>query len=126
MAPRVVRSPSIRLLNDYSNALAYSCAIKLSPDPPTNRLGRKITQRLAPHDVGLTAEGVALTEEESHPKEPEVEGNAKEYVLHRVLYLQVHENGFKKTKQIFFSRSSDVDGNHWKPREPSYNPACLL
>jgi hypothetical protein len=32
MALRVVRSRSIRLLSDYSNALAYSCTIKFSPD----------------------------------------------------------------------------------------------
>jgi hypothetical protein len=36
MALREVRSPSIRLLNDYSNDLAYSCTIKLSPDNLTS------------------------------------------------------------------------------------------
>jgi hypothetical protein len=36
MALQVVRIPSIRLLNDYSNDLAYSCAIKLSPDHLTS------------------------------------------------------------------------------------------
>jgi hypothetical protein len=36
MALWAVRSPSIRLLNDYSNALAYSCTIKLSPNHLTS------------------------------------------------------------------------------------------
>jgi hypothetical protein len=43
---------------------------------------------LAPHDVGLTAEGDALSEENSEIRESVVEGTVYVYVLHRVLYLR--------------------------------------
>lgn len=56
---------------------------------------------MAPHDVGLSAEGVAITEEDSNTRIPVVDEKANVYVLHRVLYPQVHENGFKKKKKRF-------------------------
>jgi hypothetical protein len=44
----------------------------------------------------LLAEGVALSEEASQPRLAAVEGFVEVYVLHRVLYPQVHVNGCKK------------------------------
>jgi hypothetical protein len=45
------------------------------------------------------AEGDAFAEENSHLRQEVVEGVVEAYVLHRVLYPQVHENGFKKKKK---------------------------
>jgi hypothetical protein len=45
------------------------------------------------------AEGDAFAEENSHIRQEVVEGVVEAYVLHRVLYPQVHENGFKKKKK---------------------------
>jgi hypothetical protein len=63
-------------------------------DPPTTP-GHYL---LNAHDVGLMAEGDAFAEENSHIRQEVVEGVVEAYVLHRVLYPQVHENGFKKKK----------------------------
>jgi hypothetical protein len=62
------------------------------PHPPfAHHPGPQFTRHLAPHDTGR---GAALTEKDSPPREPVIEGNVYVYVLHRVLYPQVHENGF--------------------------------
>src|ERR1700761_420362 len=57
------------------------------------------TRCLALHDVGLTAEGVAFMEADSHRGKEVVEGTGQEDVLQRVLYPQVHVNGIKKKKK---------------------------
>jgi hypothetical protein len=44
------------------------------------------------------AKGDAFTEEDSHMWQAVVERAVLVYVLHKVLYPQVHENGVKKKK----------------------------
>ena len=68
--------------------------------PPARKCnGSLLTRRLAQHDVGRQAEGVAFHEENSHMRAAVVEGRILNCnVLHRVLHPQVHENGFKKKK----------------------------
>ena len=45
--------------------------------------------------IGQQAKGVAFDEENSHTRAAVVEGHILNCnVLHRVLHLQVHENGF--------------------------------
>ena len=51
----------------------------------------------------LQAKGVDFSEEDSHIWKAVVEGSMKVYMLHRVLYPQVHTNGFflkKKRKTM--------------------------
>ena len=68
-----------------------------SRPPAHKRNGSLLTRRLAQHDVGRQAEGVAFHEENSHMRAAVVEGRILNCnVLHRVLHPQVHENGFKK------------------------------
>jgi hypothetical protein len=54
-------------------------------DPHVTR-GRLNTQRLAPYDVGLMAEGDDFTEETLELREAVIEGTVQEDVLHGVLY----------------------------------------
>ena len=49
--------------------------------------------------LALEAEGVAFAEETLHQRAAVVDGIMYAYVLHRVLYPQVHENGVKIKKQ---------------------------
>jgi hypothetical protein len=46
------------------------------------------------------AKGDAFAGENSHIRQEVVEGIVEAYMLHRVLYPQVHKNGFKKKKSI--------------------------
>ena len=55
------------------------------------------TQRLALLDVGFPAGGDSFPKENSHTREEEVDGYAYCNVLHKALYLQVLENGKKKS-----------------------------
>ena len=49
--------------------------------------------------VGHLAEGVAIAEANTH-REAVVDGATNVYVLHRVLYPQVHVNGIKKKREL--------------------------
>jgi hypothetical protein len=69
------------------------------PIPLYSHTGPQNTQRLAPHDVGLMAKGVALPEMDQKPRKAVVDGIVNVYMLHRVLYPQVHDNGIKKKKK---------------------------
>ena len=63
---------------------------------------------MALHDVGPRAEGVAFSGENSNIGAAVVDGIVQADVLHRVLYPQVHVNGFKKKKKK--TRFRDVWG----------------
>jgi hypothetical protein len=69
------------------------------PIPLYSHTGLQNTQCLAPHDVGLMAKGVALPEMDQKPRKAVVDGIVNVYMLHRVLYPQVHDNGIKKKKK---------------------------
>jgi hypothetical protein len=45
------------------------------------------------------AKGVALPEMDQKPRKAVVDGIVNVYMLHRVLYPQVHDNGIKKKKK---------------------------
>jgi hypothetical protein len=67
--------------------------------PPYSTLG---TARRRPS----LAEGDAFPEEISQKREAVVEGYLLVYVLHRVLYPQVHVNGVKKKKKVLCTHST--------------------
>jgi hypothetical protein len=54
------------------------------------------SQCLALHNISREAKGVALSEKDSEMREAVVEEATYVYMLHRVLYPQVHNNGSKK------------------------------
>jgi hypothetical protein len=67
----------------------HSAALRLTrltrSETPHTR-GRQISQRLAPHDVGLLAKGVDFTGGNLESREAVVEGSIQEDVLHGVLH----------------------------------------
>jgi hypothetical protein len=71
---------------------------RYSNAPPNHHPGQQVSRRLAPHDVGLSAERVAFLED-SNTRASVVDGSINVYVLHRVLHPQVHDNGFKKKRR---------------------------
>jgi hypothetical protein len=72
--------PSLPSRSPYTHAT--------QPRAPYSSPRTQNNRRLAPHDVGLTVEGVALSEKDSTTREPVVDGIVKVYVLPRVLYAR--------------------------------------